>query len=99
MEEFWKEIRGYEGLYEVSNLGRVRRTSIYGSGILRRSTTKILNGKTCKPVKVENILTKEITTHRNMTDCALFYGTSRIQLRRCIRNNKLLNNILKVKEL
>ena len=176
MEEVWKEIRGYEGLYEVSNLGRVRRASIsnrlhndgilkpikrnnylkvvlskegnktdyfihrlvaetfienpnnlpyvnhidevktnnttnnlewcdalyntnYGSGILRRSTTKVLNGKTCKPIEVENTLTKEITTHRNMTECALFYGTSRIQLRRCIRNNKLLNNILKVKEL
>lgn len=24
MEEVWKEIRGYEGLYEVSNLGRVK---------------------------------------------------------------------------
>lgn len=24
MEEIWKEIEGYEGLYEVSNLGRVR---------------------------------------------------------------------------
>jgi len=25
MEEIWKEIKDYEGLYEVSNLGRVRR--------------------------------------------------------------------------
>lgn len=25
MEEVWKDIKGYEGLYEVSNLGRVRR--------------------------------------------------------------------------
>lgn len=24
MEELWKPIEGYEGLYEVSNLGRVR---------------------------------------------------------------------------
>lgn len=24
MEEFWKNIKGYEGLYQVSNLGRVR---------------------------------------------------------------------------
>ena len=24
MDEIWKPIRGYEGLYEVSNLGRVR---------------------------------------------------------------------------
>jgi len=26
-EEIWKEIENYEGLYEVSNLGRVRRLS------------------------------------------------------------------------
>ena len=24
MEEIWKEIKNYEGLYEISNLGRVR---------------------------------------------------------------------------
>jgi hypothetical protein len=25
MEEIWKDIKGYEGLYQVSNLGRVKR--------------------------------------------------------------------------
>ena len=24
MEEIWKDIKGYEGLYQVSNLGRVK---------------------------------------------------------------------------
>lgn len=24
-EEIWKDIQGYEGLYQVSNLGRVKR--------------------------------------------------------------------------
>ena len=24
MEEIWKDIKGFEGLYQVSNLGRVR---------------------------------------------------------------------------
>lgn len=24
MEEFWKPIKGYEGYYEISNLGRVK---------------------------------------------------------------------------
>ena len=27
MEEIWKDIEGYEGLYQVSNLGRVRSLS------------------------------------------------------------------------
>ena len=39
MEELWKEIRGYEGLYEVSNLGRVRRTTssnrLHTNGVLK----------------------------------------------------------------
>lgn len=38
MKEIWKPIEGYEGLYEVSNLGRVRS--------LPRATTK---GKVLKP--------------------------------------------------
>ena len=29
MEEIWKSIKGYEGLYEVSNLGRVRSVDHY----------------------------------------------------------------------
>lgn len=35
MEEYWKDIEGYEGLYKVSNLGRVKSLSRYhwnGSG-------------------------------------------------------------------
>ena len=27
MEEIWKDIKGYENLYQVSNLGNVRRLS------------------------------------------------------------------------
>ena len=25
MEEIWKDIKGYEGVYQVSNMGRVKR--------------------------------------------------------------------------
>ena len=27
MQEIWKDVVGYEGLYQVSNLGRVKRIS------------------------------------------------------------------------
>ena len=27
MEEIWKDVKGYEGLYQVSNMGRVRNIS------------------------------------------------------------------------
>ena len=28
MEEIWKDIKGYEGKYQVSSLGRVRRVEV-----------------------------------------------------------------------
>lgn len=28
--EIWKDIKGYEGLYQVSNLGRVRSFKFFG---------------------------------------------------------------------
>lgn len=39
MEEIWKDVIGYEGFYEVSNLGNIR------------SVTRIKKGKTLKPLK------------------------------------------------
>ena len=32
MEEIWKDIQGYEGLYQVSNLGRVKSLNYHRSG-------------------------------------------------------------------
>jgi hypothetical protein len=55
MEEIWKEVIGYEGIYEVSNMGRVRSVDRYvnsgGSGDKDRLSLKkgkILN---CSPTK------------------------------------------------
>jgi hypothetical protein len=51
MEEIWKEIKGYEGLYEVSNFGNVRSLDRYvhtkGNG-LRLHRGKILTPETNK---------------------------------------------------
>jgi len=38
MDEIWKQILGFEGFYEASNLGRIRRNNPVGSaynGILK----------------------------------------------------------------
>lgn len=43
MEEIWKYIKGYEGLYQVSNLGRIKS--------LKRNTTK---GRILKPLLQNN---------------------------------------------
>lgn len=42
MEEIWKDVKGYEGYYEISNLGRVRSTSYKGVRILKPA--KMRNG-------------------------------------------------------
>lgn len=45
MEEIWKDIPGYKGLYQVSNLGRVkslRRTTLATNGVKRCYPEKIL---------------------------------------------------------
>lgn len=34
MEEIWKDIKGYEGLYHVSNLGNIKSFKIYKEGKL-----------------------------------------------------------------
>ena len=40
MEEIWKDIEGYEGKYQVSNLGRVRSLNYHRMGI-----TKLLKAR------------------------------------------------------
>lgn len=48
MEEIWKDINGYEGLYQVSNLGNVRSVDRYvknGSGLRLIKGRKKINQK------------------------------------------------------
>lgn len=33
MQEIWKDIKGYEGLYQISNLGRVKSLNAYGHNL------------------------------------------------------------------
>ena len=50
--EIWKPVKGYEGLYEVSNLGRVRSFDKYVSCTRNGVEMDILHkGKILKPVK------------------------------------------------
>tara|TARA_R110000796_G_scaffold171070_3_gene288036 strand:+ start:63 stop:584 length:522 start_codon:yes stop_codon:yes gene_type:complete len=49
MEEIWKDIKDYEGIYQVSNLGNVKSL---GRVVLRKNDTKIkLKEKILKPGK------------------------------------------------
>ena len=55
MEEIWKSIAGYEGLYEVSNLGRVRSIDRYvnAGGTMNEDRMSLKKGKilNCSPTK------------------------------------------------
>lgn len=48
MEEIWKDVAGYEGLYQVSNIGRVKS--------LERWHKTILHGKECLRHQKERII-------------------------------------------
>ena len=39
MSEIWKDIKGYEGIYQVSNKGRVKA--------LKKQVPKVIKGKEC----------------------------------------------------
>ena len=52
MEEIWKDIKGYEGLYQVSNLGRVKSLERTVRGC--SNSTRVLNEKILKPQLKKN---------------------------------------------
>lgn len=72
MEEIWKDIKGYEGLYQISNLGRVKSLARKKQGfkshyftkerILKNSKiglyegVRLYDGKTSKPVTIHRLL-------------------------------------------
>jgi hypothetical protein len=72
MEEIWKDIEGYEGFYQVSNLGRVRSVErrlndgrIYGGRILCQKQVKngymqvhVSKGNTGKYLSVHRLVAK-----------------------------------------
>lgn len=49
MEELWKYITGYEGLYQVSNMGRVRSFDRWVIG--KSNSKRLIKGKILKPIK------------------------------------------------
>jgi len=51
MEEIWKDITGYEGLYQVSNLGRVRSLDRYIERMNRwgKLQKQLIRGKILSP--------------------------------------------------
>ena len=73
-EEIWKDIEGYEGLYQVSNKGRVKSLNRYANNngtlqfrperILKQNIQKAGRSKRCTVVLSKDAKTKAIRVHR-----------------------------------
>lgn len=77
MEEIWKDIVGYEGLYQVSNFGRVRSLDRFVKG--SHNNLKPVKGKILNPEKTQfgylqvslsrkNLKHKRFKVHRLVAD-------------------------------
>lgn len=65
MDEIWKDIVGYEGLYQVSNMGRVRsKERIFeskGTGRYKRNAQILSLGKISQAAKSTGIKSQNIS--------------------------------------
>lgn len=67
--EMWAPVEGFEGLYEVSNLGRVKRLdAVVAFGIARRKVGGVLKGRSIKGY-VQVTLTKKRRKHFKYAHC------------------------------
>ena len=71
MNEVWKPVAGYEGIYEVSNLGRVRsldRVRVFRDGRTRHYPSVMLSGKVgthgYRAVVLANGSNRTVVVHR-----------------------------------
>ena len=48
-EEIWRDVEGYEGLYQVSNMGRVKSLDRYGPH--NKGGRRLIKGRVLKPKK------------------------------------------------
>lgn len=92
MNEIWKDIEGYEGFYQVSNMGRVRS--------LKYNQEKILNGyKDSKGYLIVRLLknkkSKDYKIHRLVATCFLSNNFNRTEIDHinCNRSDNRVENL------
>ena len=68
MEEIWKAVKGYEGLYEVSSFGNVRSLNWGGTGIVRNLYLKKHNRGYCQGELFNGMNRHMYLVHRLVAD-------------------------------
>lgn len=74
MEEIWKPVKGYEGRYEVSNLGRVKSlggTSMFGKNLLQRCEKILKNTELKNGYSMVGLKEKKFYVHRLVAEAFL----------------------------
>jgi hypothetical protein len=100
MEEIWKDVAGYEGLYEVSNMGKVRSVDRYvnaggvnNNGRLSLKKGKILNCSLTKRGYTRVSLSKESKTQQ-----AFIHRIVALAFLESIKGKNNVNHINGIKE-
>ena len=96
INEIFKDVKGYEGYYEISNLGRVRSTSYKGKRILKPAITKngYLNVVFCVNQKKEHKLIHRLVAETfipNINNYSTVNHKDEDKLNNCVENLEWLS--------
>ena len=90
MEEIWKDIENYEGLYQISNLGNVRSVDRIVNAGSKNNNKVVKKGKILNPVKDKDGYLKVSLSKNNIRKN---YFVHRLVGKIFIANNKNLKQI------
>lgn len=89
MTEIWKDIKGFEGLYQVSNLGRIKSLERYVKS--SKGTVMLVNSKILKPCSSGHYHYSKVTLRKN--NCNYVFLIHRLVAEAFIPNIKGLKEI------
>lgn len=100
MREIWKDIRGYEGLYQISNFGRVKslaRTIYYSDGKSIYYNDRILANNVDSNGYLSTKLSKDKKPHRfrihSLVANAFIYNPNNLPVINHLDSNKTNNHV------